>query len=196
MDEKDAEKAAEKAASDQQMAGKLRDAEVMKVEHGAPSRAEQDVLGDAAAGKATKPADGVLDGKDDTKKEKGKEDETQEEHDVEVELNSILKRSPIIIFSKTYCPHSRRAKSILLEKYKIVPPPYVEELDVHPLGAALQDALLKTTGRRTVPNVLVNGRSIGGGDDVAKLDRDGELSEKIKKMGGKRIMEAGKADGT
>ncbi|KAI9842779.1 MAG: hypothetical protein M1838_002977 [Thelocarpon superellum] len=129
------------------------------------------------------------DGKDASKQGKAKV-VSEEEHRVEEELNSILKRSPIIIFSKTYCPHSKRAKAILLEKYKIVPPPYVAELDTHPLGPGLQDALEKTTGRRTVPNVLVSGRSIGGGDDVAKLDADGELVAKIKKMAGKRIMEA------
>ena len=101
-------------------------------------------------------------------------------------------QSPVIIFSKTYCPHSKRAKSILLEKYSIVPPPYVCELDTHALGPGLQEALLKATGRRTVPNVLISGRSIGGGDEIAKLDEDGELIEKIKKMGGKRIMQASK----
>lgn len=43
------------------------------------------------------------------------------------------------------------------------------------------------TGRRTVPNVMVNGKSIGGGDDVAELDRDKTLAEKIKTLGGKRV---------
>jgi len=41
-----------------------------------------------------------------------------------------------------------------------------------------------------VPNVLINGKSIGGGDDVAALDSGGTLVEKIRSMGGKRIMEA------
>jgi hypothetical protein len=40
--------------------------------------------------------------------------------------------------------------------------------------------------------VLISGRSIGGGDDIAQLDQDGELIEKVRKMGGKRIMEATK----
>jgi hypothetical protein len=44
------------------------------------------------------------------------------------------------------------------------------------------------TGRRTVPNVLINGRSIGGGDDVAALHDSGALIEKIKSMGGKRMV--------
>lgn len=147
-------------------------------------------------------------GDEDGKKEE--KTETEEEHEIEVELNAILKKGPseyalilhtrglllkkwwhiVIIFSKSYCPYSKKAKSILLEKYTIVPTPYVVELDEHRLGPRLQAALEKSTGRRTVPNVLINGKSIGGGDDVQKLDMDGELVAKVKGMGGKRIMEA------
>ncbi|KAI9864943.1 MAG: hypothetical protein M1813_002714 [Trichoglossum hirsutum] len=135
-------------------------------------------------------------------------------YDVTDELNKILKMSPsmsspfvfessqtwksdrrsrsriVIIFSKSYCPHSKKAKGILLDKYKIVPAPYVVELDQHPHGSEIQDELQRTTGRRTVPNVLINGRSIGGGDDIAELDASGQLEDKVKKIGGKRIMES------
>ncbi|KAG9679762.1 glutaredoxin, partial [Aureobasidium melanogenum] len=121
-------------------------------------------------------------------------DETEEEHKAEVELDSILKKSPIVIFSKSYCPYSKKAKAILLEQYNIVPAPYVEELDLHPLGPQLQAALLKTTGRRTVPNVLINGKSIGGGDDIAGLHENDKLIQQIKDLGGKRIMEVSKAE--
>lgn len=76
--------------------------------------------------------------------------------------------------------------------YNIVPAPYVEELDLHPLGGRLQHALEKSTGRRTVPNVLINGKSIGGGDDVAAFDADDRLIDTIKTLGGKRIMEVTK----
>lgn len=62
------------------------------------------------------------------------------------------------------------------------------ELDQHDLGPALQDALLASTGRRTVPNILINGKSIGGGDDVEALHNEGKLIETVKTMGGKRIM--------
>lgn len=64
------------------------------------------------------------------------------------------------------------------------------------MGPGLQAALEKSTGRRTVPNVLINGKSIGGGDDVQKLDLDGELIGKVTGMGGKRIMEAKLRGGT
>lgn len=38
------------------------------------------------------------------------DEESEREHKVELELNSILKKGPIIIFSKTYCPFSKKAK--------------------------------------------------------------------------------------
>ncbi|KAL2371858.1 hypothetical protein RJ035_001890 [Blastomyces gilchristii] len=113
----------------------------------------------------------------------------EENLEVEAELNAILKRSPVIIFSKSYCPYSHKAKSILQSKYTITPGPFVVELDMHPLGPQLQEVLGRNTGRRTVPNVLVNGMTIGGGDDIEDLDVTGQLAAKIKTLGGKRVME-------
>ncbi|KAL5332512.1 thioredoxin-like protein [Aspergillus crustosus] len=119
-------------------------------------------------------------------KQKQLEDELQE---IKAELNAILKRSPIIIFSKSYCPYSKKAKRVLLDQYSIVPAPYVVELDQHPLGSQLQALLGENTGRRTVPNILVNGRSIGGGDDIAALDEHDELASRVKSLGGKWLQE-------
>ncbi|KAK4451505.1 putative glutaredoxin [Podospora aff. communis PSN243] len=113
--------------------------------------------------------------------------DSEEDPEVKAEINSILKKSPIIIFSKSYCPHSKRAKGILLEKYNIQPAPYVVELDEHPLGKKIQDRLAEMTGRKTVPNVLIAGISVGGGDEIAELDREKKLGDKIKEIGGKRI---------
>ncbi|RDL41922.1 uncharacterized protein BP5553_01901 [Venustampulla echinocandica] len=115
-------------------------------------------------------------------------EETLEEHEVEEVLNTILKKSPIIIFSKSYCPFSRKAKTILLEQYSIDPAPYVVELDQHKLGPQLQAKLAELTGRKTVPNVLINGVSIGGGDDIAELDENKKLISKIKDLGAKKVI--------
>ena len=101
-----------------------------------------------------------------------------------------ISSATVIIFSKSYCPYSKKAKLILLDKYLIVPAPFVVELDLHPMGSQLQATLEKMTGRSTVPNVLISGKSIGGGDDVELLDRNYELVGKVKSMGGKRITEA------
>ncbi|KAF3932146.1 Glutaredoxin-C8 [Dactylellina cionopaga] len=107
--------------------------------------------------------------------------------DAAVEINTILKRSPIIIFSKSYCPYSMKAKELLLETYTIKPAPYVVELDEHAHGSEIQDELEKQTGRRTVPNILVLGKSIGGSDDLAALEESGRLVSKIKGLAGKRV---------
>lgn len=120
--------------------------------------------------------------------------ETEEDHKVEIELNDILKKGPIIVFSKSYCPFSKKAKHILLDLYSISPPPYVVELDQHELGPGLQAALQKSTGRRTVPNVLINGKSIGGGDDIEALHNTDKLIETVQSMGGKRIVSVAKKD--
>ncbi|KAK4547380.1 hypothetical protein LTR36_001036 [Oleoguttula mirabilis] len=119
---------------------------------------------------------------------------SQEDHKVEIELSDILKKGPIIIFSKSYCPFSKKAKHILLDLYSITPPPFVVELDQHELGAGLQAALQKSTGRRTVPNVLINGKSIGGGDDIEALHNTDMLAETMQSMGGKRVVSVAKKD--
>ena len=110
------------------------------------------------------------------------------EKEAEETLDSIMKRSPVIIFSKSYCPYSKRAKGLLLEKYNINPDPYVVELDKHPIGAQLQAELEQKTGRRTVPNILINGVSIGGSDEVVELDKGGKLIEKFQLYGKKHVV--------
>ena len=68
------------------------------------------------------------------------------------------------------------------------------ELDEHKLGQGLQSALEKLTGRRTVPNVLINGKSIGGGDDIQDLHNDDQLIDTITSLGGKRIFKILRTD--
>lgn len=63
------------------------------------------------------------------------------------------------------------------------------ELDEHPLGEALQALLAERTGRRTVPNVLINGVSIGGGDEIARLDSTHSLIEKVQDLGGRKMLD-------
>ncbi|KAL1839846.1 hypothetical protein VTJ49DRAFT_1077 [Mycothermus thermophilus] len=120
-------------------------------------------------------------------KAKGKGGEPQRDREVEEVLNEIMKKSPVIIFSKSYCPYSKAAKGILLEKYTIEPAPYVVELDNHPLGSRIQARLGEMTGRRTVPNVMIYGQSIGGGDEVSAMDRSKTLADKIQSLAGDRV---------
>ena len=61
------------------------------------------------------------------------------------------------------------------------------ELDEHPHGAAIQVLLAEKTHRRTVPNVLVSGISIGGADDVVALDEEAKLVELVERLGSGKV---------
>ena len=69
----------------------------------------------------------------------------------------------VAIFSKSYCPYSKRAKMALLRKGIL---PVVVELDEREDGSDIQKELLDMTGQKTVPSVWVNGKYIGGSDDT------------------------------
>ncbi|CAN6235574.1 unnamed protein product [Urochloa humidicola] len=87
-------------------------------------------------------------------------------------VQEIVASAPVVVFSKSYCPFCVRVKK-LFEKlgatFKAI------ELDVESDGAALQDALKEWTGQRTVPNVFIKGKHIGGCDDTMALDNDKKL---------------------
>jgi len=86
----------------------------------------------------------------------------------------MLAEHDVVVFSKTTCPFCTRAKQVLGSTGQTF---HVMELDKLPEQetAALQDALLDMTGARTVPRVFVEGKCIGGCDDVVGLQRSGEL---------------------
>lgn len=52
------------------------------------------------------------------------------------------------------CSYSRRAKG-LLESFNLSPSPFVVELDQRSDGVAIQAILSRLTGRKTVPNVIL-----------------------------------------
>lgn len=81
------------------------------------------------------------------------------------EIFTLLEANAVVVFSKSYCPYSKKAKALLLDKYSIVPAPYVVELDLRDNGAQLQAELEVVTGRGTVPVGFpyANARVKGGG---------------------------------
>mmetsp|Transcript_78747 Transcript_78747/g.157421 ORF Transcript_78747/g.157421 Transcript_78747/m.157421 type:complete len:333 (+) Transcript_78747:29-1027(+) len=78
----------------------------------------------------------------------------------------------VVVFSKSYCPFCRRTKAL----FNSVGVPFTAiELDERNDGGELQAALLALTGQRTVPNVFVKEKHIGGNDDVHRAHADGSL---------------------
>ncbi len=75
------------------------------------------------------------------------------------------------VYTTQVCPYCHRAKA-LLSKRNV---PY-EEIDVSS-DDAKRAWLAETTGRRTVPQIFIDDRPIGGSDELHALDRSGELEK-------------------
>lgn len=74
------------------------------------------------------------------------------------------------IYTSPFCGYCSRAKRLLQSKNV----PYTE-LDVsadHDLREAMVE---RSGGRRTVPQIFINGQHIGGSDDLHALDATGGL---------------------
>ncbi|KAI9803630.1 MAG: hypothetical protein M1833_000542 [Piccolia ochrophora] len=91
---------------------------------------------------------------------------------------NIIDTNPVAVFSKSYCPYCRATKTLLSEHGAKF---YVLEMDQVDDGADIQNALQDITGQRTVPNVFIGQKHIGGNSDVQA--KKGELDELLKAAG-------------
>ena len=74
------------------------------------------------------------------------------------------------IYTKFLCPYCTRAKLLLSRKGVDF-----EEHDITMGGPGRAEMIQRANGRTTVPQVFIDGRHIGGSDDLAALDRAGGL---------------------
>ncbi|CAG7854557.1 SubName: Full=Uncharacterized protein {ECO:0000313/EMBL:CCA74501.1} [Serendipita indica DSM 11827] len=100
----------------------------------------------------------------------------------EARLTAMRAQYPVIVFSKTYCPYSKKAKAILAE-YALKKQPVFIEADLRPDMAKIKALLRRLTGQDTFPNVVVNGKSLGGADRLTVLHESGKLKKKLKAAG-------------
>jgi glutaredoxin 3 len=80
----------------------------------------------------------------------------------------------VTIYTTRVCGYCVAAKQLLTAR-KV---PY-REIDVT-ADPAKRTWLVETTGRRTVPQIFIGAEPIGGFDELAALDRAGELADKLK----------------
>ena len=78
----------------------------------------------------------------------------------------------VLMYCTEVCPYCVRAEQLLqrkgvkeIEKIRV---------DLHP---ELRVAMMEITGRRTVPQIFIGDEYVGGYDDLASLDHDGELEK-------------------
>lgn len=85
--------------------------------------------------------------------------------------------SSVFVASKSYCPYCTSAKKLLQQKgvknIKVI------ELDDMADGSSVQDALYEITGQRTVPNIFIGGKHVGGNSELQVLERQGKLTEML-----------------
>lgn len=74
------------------------------------------------------------------------------------------------IYTTPFCPYCHRAKA-LLEKKRVA----FGEVDVSSVPGAREEMTERAGGKRTVPQIFVDGRHIGDSDRLASLERAGEL---------------------
>ena len=82
----------------------------------------------------------------------------------------VVARAAVEIYSKQSCPFCRRAKRLLQARGAAY-----REYDVEQNSDRLAEMLERTKGRRTVPQIFINGELVGGMDQLTGLDRIGEL---------------------
>ncbi|KAI9513104.1 thioredoxin-like protein [Russula earlei] len=88
-------------------------------------------------------------------------------------VNKTIAENRVVIFSKSHCPYCRRAKDLFATKF---PDEQVKvlELDLRDDGPDVQGHLAQLTNQRSVPNIFINQKHIGGNDDLQALhQKDG-----------------------
>lgn len=75
----------------------------------------------------------------------------------------------IIIYTSSRCPYCDRAKVLLNSKGV-----NYQEINIEK-DSKLKDEMIKKSNRKTVPQIFIGNKHIGGCDDLYNLDNNGNL---------------------
>lgn len=78
----------------------------------------------------------------------------------------------IEMYTTAICPYCVAAKNVLKSKGL-----QYSEIRIDTDPARLAEMLERSNGRRTVPQIFINGIHVGGHDDLVAADRSGRLAE-------------------
>ncbi len=81
----------------------------------------------------------------------------------------------ITMYTTKTCPYCVKAKDLFKRKGVSV-----KEIDVTNSDELREEMVAKSGGKKTVPQIFINGQHIGGCDDTYALDRDGKLDPLLK----------------
>lgn len=90
-------------------------------------------------------------------------------------VHSFPRMSSVKIYTKSTCPYSMRAKQLLDTKGV-----QYEEIVIDGDASKRREMIDAAGGRTTVPQVFIDGRHIGGCDDLMELDDGGQLDAMLR----------------
>jgi glutaredoxin 3 len=76
---------------------------------------------------------------------------------------------PVVIYTKSWCPYCERARALLKAKGVSFQEIDIESQPEH------REQMIRRCGRKTVPQIFIGTRHIGGSDDIHELDAAGGL---------------------
>ncbi len=78
--------------------------------------------------------------------------------------------SKVVMYATGSCPYCKMAENLLRSKGV----DEIEKIRID-LEADQRAEMMKKTGRRTVPQIYIGDKHVGGFDDLSVLDKQGEL---------------------
>jgi len=95
---------------------------------------------------------------------------SSESVDAQAEIDGALSAGGVTLFGKSACPFCKKAKKAL---FGIGVHPTIVELDQVEGGAKIQKKLEDLTGKATVPSIWLDGKFIGGSEEILTGVTDG-----------------------
>ncbi len=75
----------------------------------------------------------------------------------------------VTLYTSDWCPYCRRARDLLAQKKVDFSEINVED------DLKFREEMIARSNRRTVPQIFIGDKHVGGCDDLFELDRSGEL---------------------
>ena len=83
-----------------------------------------------------------------------------------------MSQPAVTVYLTEWCPYCQRARGLLAGKGVTV-----SEINVEDDAKFRQEMLAKSGGRRTVPQIFIGDKHVGGSDDLFALESSGELDK-------------------
>ena len=84
-----------------------------------------------------------------------------------------MTQTAVTLYVTDWCPYCQRAKSLLTQKNLIFNEVNIDD------DAKFREEMIARSNRRTVPQIFVGDKHVGGCDELFELDRSGELDRLI-----------------